>query len=359
MRWARHIAAYKRTPPVMQPRAPTDGVNDLSRDVTPPAIFSESWWREITTKQTRSRQIEVAINSRVVGRMTFELRNHGILLTTGAQSPLTHTLDLIVDEEGNSDHGSRFDRQYQIAQSLIKQLPQRHSYEFTLHQNTGAGVIAAFRDAGFVLSFQENFEIPLSYNSQKKNERLEDETGEPPVGVAGRVWEEVSGKLRTKIRKASRRFQIDMDTGPSEFFDFYEKNLREKGIRSYFELQTGRKLLDKCCSVGQLSIMTAIDQATGIAHSSSACVFDKTNYYYFLQTNTIDADHDALRLLIWNQIKRAVQGNRVWDFDGVPNTNENIKRKYQEFCPIAAHRPVLRRQTALMRGYTALRSRVR
>jgi hypothetical protein len=348
-----YIAAYKWTSPVMQPNDPPD---EVPREVTPPTIFSEWWWREITTKQTRSRQVEVAINSRVVGRMTFELSKRG-LLTTGVQSPLTHVLDLIVDE-GNSDNGSRFDRQYWIAQSLIKQLPRRHSYEFILHQNTGAGVIAAFRDAGFALSFQENYEIPLSYNSQKKSEELEDETGEAPVGVAGRVWGEVSGQLRTKIRKAHRRFQIDMDTSPSDFFDFYETNLREKGKRSYFEFDTGRKLLEKCRSEGQLSIMTAIDKATGIAHSSSACVFDKKRYYYFLLTNIRDADYHATRLLTWKQIKRALQSNRVWDFDGVPNASENIKRKYQEFCPIAAYRPVLRRQTFLLRGYSALRSRV-
>lgn len=342
----------------MQRHAPPDKVSDLSREVNSPIIFSEPWWREITTEQTRSRHLEVAINSHVVGRMTFELRNRGGLLTTGAQSPLTHALDLIVDE-GNSDNRSRLERQYWIAQSLIKQLPRQHSYEFTLHQNTGAGVIAAFRDAGFALSFQENFEIPLSYDSQEEGERFEDETGEAPVGVAGRVWEEVSGKLRTKIRKASRRFRIDMDTSPSKFFDFYETNLREKRTRCYFELDTGRRLLEKCCSLGQLSIMTAIDKATGITHSSSACVFDKKRYYYFLQTNIVDADHNALRLLIWNQIKKSLRGNRVWDFDGVPNANENIKSKYQEFCPVAAFRPVLQRQTFLLRGYSALRSLVR
>jgi hypothetical protein len=335
-----------------------DDVDEMSGNARSPTIFNEWWWRDITAKGTRSRQVEVAINSRIAGRMSFELRSRRGLLTTGAQSPLTHVLDLVVDE-GNGDNGARFDRQYWIAQKLIAQLPRWHSYEFTLHQNTGAGIIAAFRDAGFALSFQENYEIPPSYNAQKQGERLEDETGEAPGGVAGRIWGEVSGRLRTKIRKASKRFEIDMNTSPSEFFNLYAANLKKKGVKSYFELSTGCKLLQKCGSLGQLRIMTAIDKATGIAHSSSACVFDKERCYYFLQTNTVDADHHALRLLIWNQIKMAVQGNRVWDFDGVPNNSENIKRKYQEFCPVAAYRPMLRRQTLVMRGYYAVRSYAR
>jgi hypothetical protein len=336
---------------------PPDGY-DLSREATSPTIFNEWWWREITTKRTRNRQVEVAIDSRVVGRLTFELHSRGGFLTMATQSPLTHALDLIV-EDSNGYDGSRFDRQYRITQSLIAQMPRRHSYEFILHQNTGAGIISAFRDAGFTLSFQENYEIPPIRNSYENGKNLEDEKGEALAGVAGRIWGDVSGQLRTKIRKASRKFEIDMDTSPTEFFDFYETNLREKGIRSYFDLGTGRELLDKCCSLGQLSIMTAVDKATKITHSSTACVFDKKRFYYLLQTNIADADHHALRLLVWNQIKRAAQGNRVWDFDGVPNNNENIKRKYQEFCPVTAHRPILRRHTLLLQTYNAVRSHLR
>lgn len=318
-------------------------------------IYSEAWWREITANGGASERIVAVDGTDIAGCMTFYWQTRWGVLTTGTQPPLTHVFDLFIDEKGAQD-ALQFEKQRSVTAKLISKLPLWRSYRFTLHQRTGSGIIAAFREAGFECAVRPNYEIPVTHNADMPEKGLKDETGEAPPGPAGRIWDGTSEDLRRKVRKAAKRFDVDVRSSPSAFIAFYSDNLKAKGKKSYFGLETAHELLEECRSRNRLSIMTAIDRKSGETHASLASICDDQSYYYFLVSTAVDADQNALRLLIWNQIKKAVGENRSWDFDGVPDNNRNIENKYREFHPIAAHRIIVYRNSPQQKAFNAMKS---
>jgi lipid II:glycine glycyltransferase (peptidoglycan interpeptide bridge formation enzyme) len=184
---------------------------------------------------------------------------------------------------------------------LIKQLPTDVSYFLTLSNEFDYRL---FLSEGFQPALEENYTVapdrsPLLHASFSK-------------------------MTRRHIRQAQEHLIVSTTT-PQAFIQTYAADLFRRRRKSYAPLTIAHDILKEGVRRGQARIFTANRRDTGEIDAAVACLWDDTNYYYWMTTRRVPADgqtrphQGAVKLLLWSAIQDAAARGLTFDFDGIPS----------------------------------------
>jgi Acetyltransferase (GNAT) domain len=281
-----------QSPPEISP-ASVDKNLASTDSVSGGTLFHEHWWLEVVT-QGRYEEVTVRTDDRVVGRLPF-LTEKKMGLNRLVMPPFTHVLGPLVDP-GVGKPQTQFQRRLSIIRELIDQLPPFASFKQALCSPIGDGL--AFQDRGFQVRPQYSFEIDCRCD--------------PAV-----IWNNMHFKTRQHIRRAEEKFSVATVNDPSDFTYFYQKNLAERGRKSFVPLDLFPHIFSACRERDSGEILSA-GWPTGGPTAMAFFVWGRGTMYYLLSTRANDlGDNGSVSLLIWSAIKRAHERGLMFDFDGV------------------------------------------
>lgn len=258
-----------------------------------PTIFHQPWLLEIASGGTY-REATVSSGGAVVGRLPYilfrKISGHKVL----SIPDLTHALGPAITSDTAGNNSTRSLRQFTITRDLIAQLPKASHIGFRLHQ--GITNTLAFEAAGFSTIVDYTVEI-----APHPREAL---------------WSQMRDKTRNVIRRAGERLTVVDLLDPERFLDFYESNLRERGLRNYYPRHICLELIAECLRRGVGRLLIAVDPK-GNYKSGVFTIWDHQQEYYFMSTRTRDSQNGATSLLIWTAVQHAALQGLTFNTNGL------------------------------------------
>ena len=141
-------------------------------------------------------------------------------------------------------------------------------------------------------------------------------TPDPPEAL----WRKLRDKTRNVIRRAQERLTVVDLPDPRQFIDFYEENLRDRGLRNYYERDICGQLVAECLRRGVGRSLAAVDPA-GAMQASIFTIWDHEVEYYYLSSRRLNSMNGAISLLIWNALQHASENGLIFDMNGVNSSN--------------------------------------
>ncbi|WP_270549449.1 GNAT family N-acetyltransferase [Eggerthella lenta] len=169
--------------------------------------------------------------------------------------------------------------------------------------------------------------LPFSWNGYQALPRytyvIED------TGDLEKVWDGVSAKRRSCIKKGMRNVATYADLPPDAFFAEHEKVFRRQGIECPFPHDLWSKLESACRERGCCESSAALDE-DGRAMSLLFLVWDERSAYHLLGGNVPEHQSaDTYSALIWRAIRQAHDKGLSYDFEG--SMIKRISKSFREF----------------------------
>jgi hypothetical protein len=260
------------------------------RSALVPTIFHEPWWLEIASDGAY-REATLSSDGVIVGRLPYLPRRRIGGQTTLTMPAMTHVLGPAL---ANTSESARSLRQFNITRDLIHQLPQASHIWFRLHR--GISDTLAFEAAGFATGVDYTTEVMP--DSKEK------------------IWLQMRDKTRNVIRRARETLTVEELPDSEPFLEFYDGNLRERGLRNHYDRRIYGKLIAECVRRRVGRILVTRDQK-GDAKSGIFTIWDNESEYYLMSTRTLDSKNGATSLLIWTAIQHAAQAGLTFNTDGL------------------------------------------
>ena len=256
-------------------------------------IFHEPWWLAAASDDTYEEAIVTADNT-IIARLPY-LRLRKIGWQTALVMPtMTHVLGPSISLDLPGSERSRSLRRFTISSDLIAQLPKAGHIWFALHRRETDTL--AFEAAGFTTTV--DFTLDIAPN-------------EPHL-----LWREMRDKTRNVIRRAEEILTPQTIDDPALFLDFYEENLRRRGLRNHFDRRICGNVIAACLKRGRGRLLFAVD-AAGALQAAIFTVWDHEAEYYLMSTRAPESHNGAVSLLIWTALQEASACGRIFDLDGV------------------------------------------
>lgn len=261
-----------------------------------PTIFHEPWWLE-TVSCGRYEEVQETVDGRCVGRLPY-LSSKRYGMTVIGLPTLTHFLGPAVDE-GRGNETTRRIKRITITKALIARLPRASCLWIKFHRDTTDTL--AFQAAGYLNGVQFTSEVGPAPESE--------------------LWAGLRDTTRRVIRRASEQLNVVDLQDPDRFLAFYERNLRDRGVRNSYDLKACRAIMAECLRRGVGRIAVAVDDKNEI-NAGIFTVWDRTSEYYLMTTRNLGSDNGATSLLIWSAIKHASERGLIFDLDGFSNPGD-------------------------------------
>ncbi len=259
-------------------------------------IFHEPWWLAAASDGAYEEAVHTADNA-VVGRLPY-LRQRKIGWQTALVMPtMTHVLGPSLPPDLPGSEHSRSLRRFTISTALIAQLPKAGHTWFALHRRETETL--AFEAAGVRFTVEVQPDKPET------------------------LWRAMRDKTRNVIRRARENLTPRAIDDPALFFDFYQENLRKRGIRNHYDLGIRANIMAACLERGRGRILFAIDMM-GNAQAAIFTAWDDEAEYYLMSTRAPDSGNGAISLLIWTAIEEAASHGRIFDLDGVDSRTNHM-----------------------------------
>lgn len=255
-----------------------------------PTIFHEPWWLEIASNGAYQEAL-VSSDGVIVGRLPYLLGRRIGGQTTLTMPAMTHVLGPAL---ANMSGSTRSLRRFNITRDLIEQLPQASHVWFRLHR--GISDTLAFEAADFATGVDYTTEVAPD---SKEN-----------------LWQQMRDKTRNVIRRAQESLTVEQLLDPEPFLDFYDRNLRARGLRNHYDRRIYGKLITESLHRGVGRILVTRD-STGVAKSGIFTIWDRDSEYYLMSTRTPNSQNGATSLLIWTAIQHAALSGLTFNTDGL------------------------------------------
>jgi hypothetical protein len=263
-------------------------------------IFHEPWWLSVASDGGYEETVFAADN-KIVGRLPY-LRQRKIGWQTALVMPtMTHVLGPSLSLDLPGGERSRSLRRFTICGALIAQLPRAGHIWFALHRRETETL--AFEAAGFSTGVRFTVEIPPNT---------------PDI-----LWREMRDKTRNVIRRAQESLTPQAIDDPSLFLDFYEENLRKRGLRNHYDRRICANVMAACLARGRGRILFAMDAASAL-RSAIFTAWDREAEYYLMSTRAPDSGNGVTSLLIWKAIQEAASCGRTFDLDGIDSRRNHM-----------------------------------
>lgn len=263
-------------------------------------IFHEPWWLSAASDGAYEEAVH-AVDNVVIGRLPY-LRQRKIGWQTALVMPtMTHVLGPSLAADVPPGERGRSLRRFTISSALIAQLPRAGHIWFALHRRETETL--AFEAAGFSTSVRFTVEIQPD--------------------APDRLWREMRDKTRNVIRRAQESLIPRAIDDPAFFFEFYQENLRQRGIRNHYDLRIRENMVAACLEHGRGRILVASD-AAGRPQAAIFTAWDDEAEYYLMSTRAPESGNGAISLLIWTAIQDAAAAGRIFDLDGVDSRTNHM-----------------------------------
>jgi hypothetical protein len=258
-----------------------------------PTIFHKAWWLEIASGG-RYQEVTVSSGGRIVGRLPYLVSNTRLRLKVLSIPQTTHVLGPAILQNSATGNYPNALKQISITRDLIEQLPKVSHISFRCHR--GVSNTLAFNAAGFSTSADYTVVVPPA-----------------PKDVQ---WRQMRDKTRNVIRRAQEHLTVADFSDAEMFMDFYEANLRERGLHSHYDRRICVAIMQQCFLRKAGRILKACD-SSGNMQSAIFTIWDNKTEYYFMSTRSAKSASGATSLCIWSALQHAGQEGLIFDFDGL------------------------------------------
>jgi hypothetical protein len=318
----------------------------VSRDIAGTAlntgkspVYMQRWFTDIAAQNDNTKEIAVIEDGKVTGSLTIVLVRNGLGMKQAYNLPWARVCGPNIPE------GVSETKRAQITRQLIKQLPTDVSYFLTLATESDYRL---FLSEGFQPALEDNYVVTPDRS---------------PVLHAS-----FSKMTRRHVRQAQEHLIVSATT-PEAFIQAYATDLFHRRRKSYAPLTIARDVLEEGTRRGQARIFTANRRDTGEIDAAVACLWDDTNYYYWMTTRRVQVDgqtkphQGAVKLLLWSAIQDASSKGLTFDFDGVPSDfslkKDGVTRLYEGMGAQRSVRYRVKRETRLEQCIGRLRAPTR
>jgi hypothetical protein len=258
-------------------------------------VYMQSWFTNIAERNDNTTKVVVIEDGQVAGSLTIVLGRNGLGMKQAYNLPWARVCGPDIPE------GISKIKRAQITRQLIRQLPTDVSYFLTLATEFDYKL---FLSEGFRPALEDNYTVA------------------PDMSLV--LHASFSKMTRRHIRQAQEHLVVSTTT-PRVFIQTYGADLLRRRRKSYAPLTIAHDILEEGLRRGQARIFTANRRDTGETDAAVACLWDDTNYYYWMTTRRVQADGEskphqgAVKLLLWSAIQDAAARGLTFDFDGIPS----------------------------------------
>lgn len=144
------------------------------------------------------------------------------------------------------------------------------------------------------------------------------------------VWDNISSKTRSIIRKGQKESYFDYHLGKEEFYREHEKVFLKQQMQCPFSYEEWNRLYDACANHGCGQIICARNSHTHAITSVIFLVWDEQSVYHLLGGSMPEfQNHDTYAALIWEGIQFAHKKQLRYDFEG--SVIKRIAKSIREF----------------------------
>ena len=272
-------------------------------------VYMQRWFTDIAAQNDNAKEIVVIEDGKVAGNLPIVLLRNSLGMKQAYNLPWARVCGPNIPE------GIGEANRAQITRQLIRQLPTDVSYFLTLATEFDYGL---FLSEGFQPDLEDNYTVA------------------PDLSAV--LHTSFSKMTRRHIRQAQQHLIVSTTT-PRAFIQTYATDLIRRRRKSYAPLTIAHDILEEGLRRGQARIFTANRRDTGETDAAVACLWDDTNYYYWMTTRRVQADGEskphrgAVKLLLWSAIQDAAARGLTFDFDGVPSDSslkkDGVTRLYE------------------------------
>ena len=263
-------------------------------------VFHEPWWLSAASDGTYEEAVFTTDNG-VIGRLPYLRQRKPGWQTALVMPPMTHAAGPSLSPDLYGCESSRSLRRFTICSALIAQLPQAGHIWFALHRRETETL--AFEAAGF--STAVDFTVDIAPNKPEL------------------LWRGMRDKTRNVIRRAQEALTPQAIDDPALFLEFYEENLRKRGLLNRFDRRICGNLMTACLERGRGRLLFAID-GTGAPQAAIFTVWDHEAEYYLMSTRAPDSGNGAISLLIWTALQESAACGRIFDLDGINSRTNHM-----------------------------------
>lgn len=289
---------------------PKDRYRTLCEDEPTIPIFSRAWWLDAVCGDNwdvclveKGGQIQAAMPYCIKKRYGFTLLTH---------PQLTQTLGPWL-RPSDAKYTNRLGQEKDLLTMLIDQLPDfAHFQQNWHHANTN-----------WLPFYWQSFQQTTRYTY-----RL------PDLGDLDAVWAGFRENIRSDIRKAANRFnlQVRNDVSVDDFLALNVQTFDRQGLAVPYSPDFVHQLDQSCASNDARQIFIAEDEQ-GQKHAGVYIIWDEQSAYYLMGGGDPKLrSSGATSLCMWEAIKFAATKTKSFDFEG--SMMEPVERFFRAFGAI-------------------------
>lgn len=271
-------------------------------------IFSQAWWLDAVVSGGRWDVVLVEENNSILAAMPYvTYKRYGFIFLN--QPPLTQTLGPWI-KTNNLKASATLSQEKKILKDLIKGLPNFDYYA----QNW------SWKITNWLPFYWANFKQTTRYTYILDN--LSDDK---------LLWQNLSGNIRTDIRKAKDKFNIRVrdDLPLDSFLRLNDMTFERQGLRTPYS-ENFVKLLDSACLKNNARKIFIAQDDQGKLHAGVYIVYDRNTCYYLMGGgNPTLRNSGATSLCLWEAIRFAATVSQSFDFEG--SMMEHLERFFRSF----------------------------
>lgn len=271
-------------------------------------VMATDWWLDATCGESGWDVVLVEKGGQVEGALPFAIRRR-LGFTLLGTPELTPFLGPWLRPRSQREDGHR-SREAEVYGQLIDALPRHDRFRQGWHH----------RQTNWLPFHWRGFSQTTCYTYVIGD--LSDE---------GRLWQGLSGKVRTEIRKAETRSEllVRRDGDVEAFLELSHLTFRRQGREQPFSDDLVRRI-DAACAARRRRVILLAADATGRHHAGAFVVWDNESAYYLLG----GADPELRSagggtLCLWHAIRLAGEVSKAFDFEG--SMIEPIERYFRSF----------------------------
>jgi hypothetical protein len=271
-------------------------------------IFSKDWWLDAVCGEKAWEVILVKRGDEVVASMPYYTRKYcGLRFIT--MPKLTQTMGPWIKLSGLK-YAKRLSVQKDLMFELIEKLPPFHNFA----QNFSHSI------TNWLPFFWNGFEQTTLYTYVLEDLNSED-----------KLWDGLLPKIRTDIRKAENRFQLQIrtDLGIDRLLEIIEVTFKRQGKPLPYSKDFVKRLDAVCEKHNAREIFFAVDKEDRV-HAVAYIVWDSNSAYYLMGgADPALRNSGASSLCLWEAIKFASTVTNSFDFEG--SMVESVERFFRGF----------------------------
>jgi Acetyltransferase (GNAT) domain len=271
------------------------------------SLFQKPWWLDAVAPE-QWKEVTVENKSAVLARLPYVIKKRrGFTLLT--QPQLTQTLGPWL-RPSKAKYAKQLSEQKDLMTELIQKLPPFDYFSHNFHYSI----------TNWLPFYWQGFEQTTRYTYVLEN-----------LTDIGKVWDGMMPNIRTDIKKAQYRYdlQIRTDLSLDKFLDVNELTFTGKGEKPPYTRNFVHRL-DNACKAHNASKMFFAQDNEDKIHAAVYIVWDENSAYYIMGGgNPILRNSGATSLCIWEAIKFSSTVTQKFDFEG--SMIEPVERFFRAF----------------------------